>query len=80
MELGELGLLIAAARKRRNLSQSELAQAAGLARQTISGLERGDLGDLGVRKLSRVLELLDLTLTLRPRAHPLTLDDCRPEP
>lgn len=80
MELAELGRQIARARNERELTQAALAAACGLSRQTVCGLERGELGDLGIRKLERLLEVLDLTLVLRPRAHPVTLDDLRAEP
>ena len=80
MELTELGRQIALARGERGLTQAALAIACGLSRQTVCGLERGDLGDLGIRKLGRLLEVLDLTLVLRPRAHLVTLDDLRTEP
>lgn len=76
--LASISAEVAAARKRADLTQHALAQAAGLSRQTIAALERGTVSDLGVRKLLRVLEVLDLTLAIRPRGHPLTLDDLRP--
>jgi len=78
MELEELGRQIASVRRERRISQDELAHACGLSRQTISGLERGELTDLGLRKLERLLEALDLDLAIRPRHHPVTLDDLAP--
>ncbi len=78
MDLSDLGRQIARARKAQKLSQTELAVATGLARQTVSALERGDVTDLGIRKVLRLLEALDLTLVVRPAAHPVTLDDLRP--
>jgi transcriptional regulator with XRE-family HTH domain len=77
--LTELGAEVARARKVKRLSQAELGRAAGLARQTISALERGAIPDLGVRKLVRLLEVLDLDLLVRPAGHPVTLDDLRPK-
>lgn len=79
LDLRELGLQIAQARRERGHSQSELARAAGLSRQTISALERGEVSDLGLRKVLRVLDALDLTLVLRRAGHRLTLDDLRPQ-
>ncbi len=75
MELRELGLQVAQARRALGCTQSELAAAAGLSRQTVSALERGEIGDLGVRKVLRLLEALDHTLVVRRRGHRLTLDD-----
>jgi transcriptional regulator with XRE-family HTH domain len=80
MKLSEIGAEIASARKSKRLSQTELGRVAGLARQTISALERGVIPDLGVQKLVRVLEVLDLDLFVRPMGHPVTLDDLRPKP
>jgi transcriptional regulator with XRE-family HTH domain len=74
MDLADLGRTVAAARKAQRLSQTELGRTAGLSRQTISELERGVVSDLGVRKLARVLELLELELLVRPVGHPATLD------
>lgn len=72
-----MGVEIARERKRRGVSQTTLGRAAGLSRQTISALERGTIPDLGVRKLRRVLEALDLELIVRPGGHPVTLDDLK---
>jgi transcriptional regulator with XRE-family HTH domain len=80
VELADLGRQVALARGQRGLTQAALASACGLSRQTVCGLERGELGDLGIRKLARLLEVLDLALVLRPRAHLVTLDDLRAEP
>jgi len=79
MNLTELGGEVARARKEKRLSQTDLARAAGLSRQSISSLERGAISDLGAQKLIRVLEVLDLELLVRPLGHPITLDDLRPK-
>ena len=79
MTLTDLGIEVARARKERRLSQSELGIAAGLARQTISALERGAITDLGIQKLMRLLEVLDMELVVRSAGHPVTLDDLRPK-
>lgn len=75
MDLKELGNQMAKARRELGLSQTELAAASGLSRQTVSSLERGDIGDLGLRKVLRLLDALDLTLVVRRQGHRLTLDD-----
>lgn len=77
MDLKELGFQIATARREQGHTQAALAHAAGLSRQTVSALERGDLGDLGVRKVLRLLDALDLTLVVRRAGHRLTLDDLK---
>jgi transcriptional regulator with XRE-family HTH domain len=78
MTLTEIGTEIARARKAAGLTQTDLAHATGLSRQTISALERGAVPDLGVRKLLRVLEALDLDVVVRQAGHPVTLDDLAP--
>ena len=79
MTLPEIGRAVKEARQRAALTQSRLAQASGLSRLTIVHLENGVLSDLGVRKLERVLAVLDLEIVLR-HASPLpTLDDLAEE-
>lgn len=78
MDIRELGAQVAQARRSRGLTQSELATAAGLSRHTVSSLERGDLGDLGLRKVLRLLDALELTLVVRREGHRLNLDDFQP--
>lgn len=77
MDLKELGRQIATTRREHGHTQAGLARAAGLSRQTVSALERGDLGDLGVRKVLRLLDALNLTLVVRRAGHRLTLDDMK---
>jgi transcriptional regulator with XRE-family HTH domain len=79
MTLAELCSEVARVRKERRLSQTDLARAAAVSRQSISLLERGTLSDLGVQKVMRVLDALDLELVVRPVGHPVTLDDLRPK-
>ena len=79
MDLKELGRQIALARREQGHTQSQLAEIAGLSRQTISALERRDLTDFGLRKVLRLLDVLDLDLVLRQAGHRLTLDDLRLE-
>lgn len=79
MTLPDIGTEVARARKASGLSQTELARASGLSRQTISALERGAIRDLGVSKLTRLLEVLDLDIVVRQAGHPVTLDDLMPK-
>jgi transcriptional regulator with XRE-family HTH domain len=78
MTLSEIGTEIARVRRAAGLSQTDLARASALSRQTISALERGAVPDLGVKKLLRVLEALDLDVVVRQAGHPVTLDDLAP--
>lgn len=72
--LEHLGIQIKALRKQHGWSQSQLAEMAGLDRTTLGMLERNDYTDLGIRKVQRVLELLDKKLTLANAGLP-TLDE-----
>jgi hypothetical protein len=42
---------------------------------TLSRLERGDLDDIGSRRLLRVAEYLGLQLVVRPAGHGMTLEE-----
>lgn len=66
MQLQELGYAIRQARLARQITQAQLAQAAGLSRTTLNRFENGLAGDLGVRKILALLDQLDLILSLQP--------------
>ncbi|MFA6009176.1 MAG: helix-turn-helix transcriptional regulator [Desulfobacteraceae bacterium] len=53
--LFDIGQHIRQARKKRNLSQAQIAKALGMSRTTIGQIENGTVQDVGVRKLIRVL-------------------------
>ena len=73
MDMEEYGRTIREYRKKRGLSQQDLASALHLGRTTISLLETGAISDLGVRKLLRICARLGLSLQIVPRQTP-TLD------
>jgi transcriptional regulator with XRE-family HTH domain len=75
----ELGEEIRKERKRRGVSQGKIAQALGMSRATISQIESGTVQDIGVRKLIRILEYLNLELRVRPLGAPPTLEELRGE-
>lgn len=77
--LFDIGSQIRAERKRRKLSQAELAKLLGMSRSTISQIENGTVQDVGVRKLIRILEVLGLELRVRSAGAPPTLDELREE-
>ena len=66
----EYGRTIREYRKKRGLSQQDLASALRLGRTTISLLETGAISDLGVRKLLRICSRLGLGLQIVPRQTP----------
>jgi transcriptional regulator with XRE-family HTH domain len=74
-----LGRSIREERKKRKLTQSEVAKAAGIGRSTLSQLEGGTIQDVGIRKILRVLDYLGLELTTRQQGAPPTLEELRRE-
>ncbi len=79
MKLAEIGLLLREARRHSRRTQGELAQALGMSRATLSALEGGRCEEIGVRKLSGLLEAVGLDLFVGPRKMRPTLDELRAE-
>ena len=75
--LFEIGKEIRTERKRRKISQEKIADDLAMSRSTISQIESGTVPEIGVRKLIRILEYLDLELRVRPAGMPPTLDELR---
>ena len=77
--LFEIGEEIRKERKRRKVSQEKMAKDLEMSRATISQIESGTVQEIGVRKLIRILEYLNLELRVRPAGAPPTLDELRGE-
>ena len=77
--LFKIGEVIRKERKRRKISQEKLAYDLEMSRTTISQIESGTIQEIGVRKLIRILEYLNLELRVRPAGMPPTLDELREE-
>jgi len=77
--LFEIGEEIRKERKRRKISQEKMAKDLEMSRTTISLIESGTVQEVGVRKLIRILEFLNLELRVRPAGVPPTLDELRGE-
>lgn len=77
--LFEIGEEIRKERKRRRISQEKMAKDLEMSRTTISQIESGTVQEIGVRKLIRILEYLDLEFRVRPAGVPPTLDELRSE-
>lgn len=75
--LFKIGERIRLERKQRKMSQSTLAALLGMSRSTISQIENGTVQEIGVRKLIRIMEVLDLELRVRSADSPPTLDELR---
>ena len=75
----EIGSQIRKNRVDRHITQQQLAQTLGMSRTTIGQIENGIVQEIGVRKLIRILEFLDLELRVRPAGNPPTLDELHEE-
>jgi transcriptional regulator with XRE-family HTH domain len=75
--LAEIGAHIRKNRENRRITQQQLAQALGMSRTTIGQIEKGTVQEIGVRKLIRILEFLELEVRVRPAGKPPTLDELR---
>jgi HTH-type transcriptional regulator / antitoxin HipB len=79
MDFADLGTHLRAARRARKLTQEALAAPLGMSRATISALETGRCGEIGVRKLAALLQQVGLDLHLAPRRNRPTLFEIRAE-
>ncbi len=77
--LFDIGEEIRKERKLRKVSQEKMAKDLEMSRATISQIESGTVQEIGVRKLIRILEYLNLELRVRPAGAPPTLDELRDE-
>lgn len=66
MDFTETGRAIRAARRKAGLSQAALAASLGMSRATISQIETGVIGEIGVRKLASLCDRLGLALRIEP--------------
>ncbi len=77
--LFEIGRHIRKERKKRRMTQKQLGELLGMSRTTISQIENGVVQDVGIRKILRILEVLDLEIKVRPAGAPPTLDELQKE-
>jgi transcriptional regulator with XRE-family HTH domain len=67
MDLSEVGQIAREARKKRRLTQDEVAAPLGMGRATLSRLENGMVDEIGIRKIMALCDQLGLELVVRPR-------------
>ncbi len=79
MDLNEIGQIIRQTRKISRRSQTEIAAPLGMSRATLSAIENGTVGEIGVRKLIGLCASLGLALGVAPQAKRPTLLDLREE-
>ena len=79
MSLQEFGNQIREARRKRRISQAELASRLRMSRATISGIERGAVSEIGIVKFMALCAMLDLELTMTARRGRPTLAELQEE-
>ena len=79
MQLADVGPLLRAARRNARLSQEQLAQPLGMSRATISAIESGRCEEIGFAKLTALLGMVGLQITVAPRRDRPTIDELRAE-
>ena len=75
MNLTEIGQALRTARKQRGLTMQTVADDLGMSIATISRLERGDLADIGVRRVLRVAEYVGMQVLVRPAGFGMALEE-----
>ena len=79
MTLQEIGQALQRARKTSKRTQAEVAQELGMSRATVSAIENGTVGEIGVRKIIALATTLGLELSIGPRRRRPTLQELREE-
>ncbi|MEA2047910.1 MAG: helix-turn-helix domain-containing protein [Campylobacterota bacterium] len=79
MDLYALGQEIKKLRQHKKWSQDTLEQYSGITKRTISKIENGFIDEVGIKKVSMILDLLGMELSLRPKGRPRTLEELQDE-
>jgi len=69
LALIQIGAMVATKRKALGLSQATLARQARVGHSTLDALENGRIGELGYSKITRILTVLRLELTIQEVAN-----------
>jgi transcriptional regulator with XRE-family HTH domain len=77
MDFKEIGLAVTEIRREKKLSQQLIADGTGLSRATINALESGRAGDVGLRKVMKVLDYLGYQIQLKEKSKFPTLEELR---
>lgn len=79
MDFQTLGHEISAFRQQQGVSQQQMADHLGISRATINALENGRSGDVGIRKVMKILDYLGKELAVRDKSPFPTLEELRDE-
>ncbi len=77
MDYENLGQTVADLRKQHKVSQQAMAEHLGISRATLNALENGRSGDIGVRKVMKILDYLGCQLVVRDKSPFPTLEELR---
>ena len=75
--MDKLGHLIRTERRKRNLTQQQLADKLSLSRVTLSELETDKIVEIGIRKVERILLFLGYELVAQKQGAMPTLNDLK---
>ena len=67
MEFYKIGAKIKSLRKEKKLTQTQLSNAVGITRQTLSKLEKGEISKVSLQVFIKILDLLDYELEIEER-------------
>ena len=79
MNTVELGQQIRQLRLAAGISQQQMSDDLALSRATLSGLEKGRSGDIGIRKIIKILDYLGMELTVVDKSPFPTFEKIREE-
>jgi transcriptional regulator with XRE-family HTH domain len=79
MDFQTLGHDISRLRQQQGVSQQQMADHLGISRATINALENGRSGDIGIRKVMKILDYLGKELAIRDKSPFPTLEELRDE-
>ena len=73
MYLDDIGLVIKTTRKSRRITQETLASQLHMSRATLSGIEKGTINEIGIRKIIAICDALGLELLVQTKTGRPTL-------
>lgn len=79
MDYQGLGQTISTLRQQHGASQQKMAEHLGISRATINALENGRSGDIGIKKVMKILDYLGKELAIRDKSPFPTLEELRDE-
>ena len=79
MDYQELGCALSRLRRSKRISQQTMAEQVGISRATINAFENDRAGDIGIRKVLKIVDYLGLELSLKEKSAFPTLEELRDE-